>query len=346
MSSRGNFRINPLLIAAAIAFMAVILSLIIGSVPIPLSTLGKMILQKIPGVEIQATWPASFSTILFDLRFPRTVLIALTGASLAGSGAAYQGLFRNPLADPYLIGVASGAGLGAVIAMSIHWPEKMFGFFTIPFAAFISGMLTVVVVYILARVGKTVPTTNLLLAGVSISSFCTALTSYLMIQSQSELRRAIIWLLGGSSMSGWEPVLAMLPYTVIGLSALLISVNPLNVLQFGEEQASQLGLNVQKARVIVILGSSLAAASAVAFTGIIGFVGLIVPHMVRIVWSSDYRRLIPLSIVSGVSVLLVTDIVARIIIPPQEVPLGIITALVGAPFFLWILKKSKQQAFW
>jgi iron complex transport system permease protein len=346
MTIRGKFQINPLLTAAILAIAAVILSLVVGSVPIPLITLGKMILGKLPGIQIQPSWPAPFSTILFDLRFPRTVLIALTGASLAGSGAAYQGLFRNPLADPYLIGVASGAGLGAVIAMSIHWPATMFGFFTIPFAAFLSGMLTVMLVYILARVGKTVPTTNLLLAGVSISSFCTALTSYLMIQSQSELRRAIIWLLGGSSMTGWEPVLAMLPYTIVGLGALLISGNPLNVLQFGEEQASQLGLNVQKARVIVILGSSLAAASAVAFTGIIGFVGLIVPHIVRILWSGDYRRLIPLSIVTGVTVLLVTDIIARIIIPPQEVPLGIITALVGAPFFLWVLKKSKQQAFW
>ncbi len=346
MSIRGKFRINPLLIAAILALTAVIFSLVIGTVPIPLSTLGKMILGKMPGVEIQPSWPASFSTILFDLRFPRTVLIALTGASLAGSGAAYQGLFRNPLADPYLIGVASGAGLGAVIAMSIHWPANMFGFFTIPFAAFLSGMLTVLLVYILARVGNTVPTTNLLLAGVSISSFCTALTSYLMIQSQSELRRAIIWLLGGSSMTGWEPVLAMLPYTIMGLGALLISGNPLNVLQFGEEQASQLGLNVQKARVIVIIGSSLAAASAVAFTGIIGFVGLIVPHMVRIVWSGDYRRLIPLSISVWCDRIAGDRYHCRIIIPPQEVPLGIITALVGAPFFLWVLKKSKQQAFW
>ena len=156
-------------------------------------------------------------------------MIALTGASLAGSGAAYQGLFRNPLADPYLIGVASGAGLGAVIAMSVHWPEKLLGFYAIPFAAFLAGLLTVLIVYILARVGKSVPITNLLLAGVSISSFCTALTSYLMIQSQNELRRAIIWLLGGSSMTGWEPFLAMLPYTMIGLGAIVLSGYPLNV---------------------------------------------------------------------------------------------------------------------
>jgi iron complex transport system permease protein len=341
-----KFKISPMVWVILAAFCAVLLSLAVGSVSIPIGDLLRMLFGNITGINNNPNWPASFETILFELRFPRTVLIALTGASLAGSGAAYQGLFRNPLADPYLIGVASGAGLGAIIAMSTHWPREFFGFFAIPFLAFIAGLVTVLIVYILARVGKTVPTTNLLLAGVTISSFCTALTSYLMIQSQNELRRAIIWLLGGSAITGWEPVLAMLPYTVVGLVLLIISGHPLNVMQFGEEQASQLGLNVQKVKIIIIIGSSLAAASAVAFTGIIGFVGLIVPHMVRILWTGDYRKLLPLSIVGGISVLLVTDVIARILIPPQEVPLGIITALVGAPFFLWILRRSKQQAFW
>ena len=281
-----------------------------------------------------------------DIRLPRTVLIALTGASLAGSGAAYQGLFRNPLADPYLIGVASGAGLGAVIAMSINFPDTTLGMFTIPMAAFLSGLLTIFLVYMLARVGKTVPITNLLLAGVSISSFCTALTSFLMIQSQNELRRAIIWLLGGATLSGWKPVFAMLPYTLIGLSSLYFLSYSLNVLQFGEEQASQLGLRVDRIKKLIILSSSLTAAAAVAFSGIIGFIGLIVPHMVRILWTADYRKLIPLSILLGSSLLLLTDILARVAIAPQEIPLGVITALVGAPFFLWVLRRSKQQAFW
>ena len=341
-----KLKFSPMVLAILLASAAGVLSLVVGSVAIPIGVLFRILIDKIPGVNLPADWASSFETILFDLRFPRTALIALTGASLAGSGAAYQGLFRNPLADPYLIGVASGAGLGAVIAMSIHWPASMLGFYVIPFAAFFAGLITVVVVYILARVGKTVPITNLLLAGVSVSSFCTAFTSFLMIQSQSELRRAIIWLLGGSSMAGWDPVLAMLPYTVIGLGALVISGYPLNVLQFGEEQAAQVGLNIKRARLVIIIGSSLAAASAVAFTGIIGFIGLIVPHIVRIIWGGDYRKLVPLSIIFGMFALLLTDIVARILIPPQEIPLGVITALVGAPFFLWVLKRSKQQAFW
>ncbi len=338
-------RVSPFLFSLLLTFGAAILSLLIGSVSVPMNTLIKLAAEWL-GIPATEAVSAVHRTILLDIRLPRTVLIALTGASLAGSGAAYQGLFRNPLADPYLIGVASGAGLGAVIAMSINFPDTTLGMFTIPMAAFLSGLLTIFLVYMLARVGKTVPITNLLLAGVSISSFCTALTSFLMIQSQNELRRAIIWLLGGATLSGWKPVFAMLPYTLIGLSSLYFLSYSLNVLQFGEEQASQLGLRVDRIKKLIILSSSLTAAAAVAFSGIIGFIGLIVPHMVRILWTADYRKLIPLSILLGSSLLLLTDILARVAIAPQEIPLGVITALVGAPFFLWVLRRSKQQAFW
>jgi iron complex transport system permease protein len=335
----------PYLISIILLIISAVLSLAIGSVAIPLKTLLELIGAKL-GLSVQPEQADAFAAILFQLRFPRTALIALTGAALAGSGAAYQGLFRNPLADPYLIGVASGAGLGAVIAMSIHWPADLLGLYTVPVTAFIAGIGTVLLVYSIARVGKTVPTTNLLLAGVTISSFCTALTSFLMLHGHNELRRAITWLLGGSSLSGWDPVVAVLPYVVIGLTSLILLSYPLNVLQFGEEQAQQLGLNVARVKTLIILASSLAAASAVAFSGIIGFVGLIVPHMIRLLWTSDYRKLVPLSIIMGMVVLLLTDILSRIILPAQEVPLGIITALAGAPFFLWLLRKSKQQAFW
>lgn len=337
-------RTYPYLITILLAVVAILLSLAVGSVSIPTLDLFRLLGEKV-GIPVHSV-SSVFRTILFDLRLPRMVLIGLTGASLAGSGAAYQGLFRNPLADPYLIGVASGAGLGAVIAMSIHWPARLFGMFTIPIAAFGFGLLTIFLVYSLARIGKTVPTTNLLLAGVTVSSFCTALTSFLMIQSQSELRRAIVWLLGGSALTGWEPVLAMLPYAIVGLTGLILLGYPLNVLQFGEDQARQMGLDVDRIKTLVILASSLTAAAAVAFTGIIGFIGLIVPHVVRILWTTDYRHLIPLTSIMGVALLLFTDVIARVLIPPQEIPLGIITALVGAPFFLWVLRRSKQQAFW
>ncbi len=335
----------PVIISGVLLILVSILSLAIGSVAIPVPAILQVIMAKI-GLATLPIDSDVYSTIIFDLRLPRTFLIALTGAALSGSGAAYQGLFRNPLADPYLIGVASGAGLGAVIAMSVHWPVDMLGLYTIPVVAFLAGIGTVLVVYSIARVGKTVPTTNLLLAGVTVSSFCTALTSYLMLHAHNELRRALSWLLGGSALTGWDPVIAIFPYIFLGLGSLILLSYPLNVLQFGEDQAQQMGLKVVRVKTLIVLASSLTAASAVAFSGIIGFVGLIVPHMVRLIWTSDYRRLIPLSIILGMVVLLAADIISRIILPSQEIPLGIITALAGAPFFLWILRKSKQQAFW
>jgi len=192
-------------------------------------------------------------------------------------------------------------------------------------AAFVGALVTVWLVYQLARVGRTVPTTNLILAGVAISSFATALTSFLMLISTGELRRAIVWLLGGAAVSGWRPVLAALPYISVGLALLLTTGHALNVFQFGEEQAQQLGLPVGRVRLLV---------------------GLIVPHVMRFVWGGDYRRILPLSVIGGATLLLLADVLARVVMAPQELPVGIITALTGAPFFLWLLRRARQQAFW
>ncbi len=326
--------------------MSLGLSVAIGAVFIPPGTLARMFVANFPGLNLQADWPETFNVIVFRIRVPHTILIALTGAALAGSGAAYQGLFRNPLADPYLIGVASGAGLGAVLAMSLRWPNDLLGLFTVPAAAFAGATLTVILVYTLARNGKSVPTTTLILAGVAVGSFASALTSYLMLRSEGEVRRALAWLLGGSTMSGWDPVVAALPYIALGLGALVFSGHPLNVLQFGDEQAQQLGLNVEGIKTFLILAASLATAAAVAFSGVIGFVGLIVPHLVRILWGPDYRHLVPLSILGGASMLLIADLLARILLAPQELPVGVITALAGAPFFLWVLRRAKEKSFW
>lgn len=336
----------PYLLNAILLLLALIASVAIGSVFIPPATLVQILANQLPLISISPDWPDSFATIIFKVRLPHTALIALTGAALSGSGAAYQGLFRNPLADPYLIGVASGAGLGAVLAMAREWPHHWFGFYTIPLAAFIGATATVFIVYYLARTNRTVPTTTLILAGVAISSFATALTSFLMLRSNEELRRALGWLLGGAILGGWDPVIAVLPYIVIGLGSLLISGHALNVLQFGEEQAQQLGLNVERTKFLLILAASLTTAAAVAFSGIIGFVGLIVPHLVRILWGPDYKQLIPLSILGGSTLLLVADMLARTLLAPQTLPVGVVTAMAGAPFFLWILKRAKSQAFW
>jgi len=337
-------RLLPLVWTLAFLLLAVMLSIAVGSVFIPPSDLWRLLTGNFSGSLPEPL--ATYALIIVSIRLPRTVMVALTGAALGTSGAAYQGLFRNPLADPYLIGVASGAGLGAVIAMSIQWPYSFWGLMAIPMAAFLAGLLTVFIVYSLARVGRTVPTTNLILAGVAFGSFATALTSFLMLRSSGEIRRALGWLLGGASQSGWMPVLGILPYLIIGLSILLLSGHALNLLQFGDEQAHQLGLPVTRAKTIILVAASLATAAAVAFAGIIGFVGLIVPHVMRMWFGGDYRRLIPLSMVGGAAFLLVADVLARVVLAPQEIPLGIITALAGAPFFLWVLRRSKNQGYW
>jgi len=330
-------RRTPLLSSFIFLLLAILLSLAIGSVFISPKELWQVILGH--GNETSAS-------ILWKIRLPRTVLIALTGAALGGSGATYQGLFRNPLADPFLIGVASGAGLGAVIAMSVKWPYTFWGLMAIPMAAFIAALFTVFIVYSLARVGNTIPTTNLILAGVAFSSFATSLTSFLMLRSTGEVRRALGWLLGGASQSGWTAILAIMPYLLIGISVLIFSGHALNLLQFGDDQAQQLGLNVTRTKRILLAAASLATAAAVAFSGIIGFIGLVVPHLIRIWFGPDYRRLLSLSILGGATALLVSDIIARIVLAPQEIPVGIITALAGAPFFLWVLKSAKNQGYW
>jgi iron complex transport system permease protein len=329
---------NPFLLALFTLIIMLILSMAIGSVFIPPSEVWRVL----TGVTSNET----FRTILLDIRLPRTALIALVGAALAGSGATYQGLFRNPLADPYLIGVAAGAGLGAILAMSLNWPYTMLGLLAVPLAAFIGSLLTVYLVYSFAHIGRTVPTTNLILAGVAVSSFATSITTFLILRSTGEVRRAISWLLGGVSLIGWDVTLALIPYLAIGMTMLVLTGYSLNLLQFGDDQAAQMGLNVRRAKFVIIVAASLVTAAAVSFAGIIGFVGLIVPHVVRIWWGVDYRRLIPLSILGGASVLLFADVLSRIVLAPQELPVGIVTALAGAPFFLWVLRRAKNQGFW
>lgn len=337
---------HPYLVNVGLLAAALLLSVAAGPVFIPPGTVGRILVDQLPGIALHANWSDAFSTILLRIRLPHTALIVLAGAALASSGAAYQGVFRNPLADPYLIGVASGAGLGAVIAMSVRWPTEWRGFYPVPLAAFAGAVLTIALVYSVARVGKSLPTTTLILAGVAVSSFATSLTSFLMFRSTSELRRAIGWMLGSSVLSGWSPFLAALPYAAIGMAVLVFSGHALNVLQYGEEQAQQLGLSAEKAKALILAAASLTTAAAVAFTGIIGFVGLIVPHLARILWGADYRRLLPLSMLGGAWLLLLADLLARTLLAPQVLPVGIVTALAGAPFFLWVLRRAKGQAFW
>jgi iron complex transport system permease protein len=327
-------KIDPsILINLGLLLVALVSSVMIGSVFIsPVD-----IIRGLLGLPVDG----SVSTILWDIRIPRTILIALVGASLAGSGTAYQGIFRNPLADPYLIGIASGAGLGAVLAMTLRWPVSMLDHFMIPAFAFTGSIVSVSIVTVLARRDGGFPTANLILSGVAVSTFFGAITSFFMLNSSGELRRAISWLMGGVSLVNWNAILVLLPFLLVGFSMLLVHSYSLNILQFGDDQARQMGIDVDKARMAIIISTSLITASAVSFAGIIGFVGLIVPHIYRILWGADHRRLIPLSILGGAILLLFSDVLARTLLAPREIPVGIVTTLIGVPFFLWLLRTKK-----
>ncbi len=325
--------------------LAVLLGLVIGSVAVPPQAVIDLVLARLFGSAPPAVYPPAYATILFDLRLPRVAFMALTGAALAPAGAAYQGLFRNPLADPYLVGVASGAGLGATLALVFQLPGTFLGLSAVPVSAFVGALLTVGLVILSAQVGRSMPVSTMLLAGVAIGAFASAFTTFVMLRSPDGLRRAFNWLLGGYSGGGWQPVLLVLPYLLVGLVALQLNARALNVLQLDEEQARQLGIHVERVKIVLVIAATLMTAAVVAFGGLIGFVGLVVPHVVRLLAGPDYRRLLPLSIIGGAIFLILADLVARTVLSPQELPVGVVTALAGAPFFVLLLRRLKRSVF-
>ncbi|MFP3880288.1 MAG: FecCD family ABC transporter permease [Dehalococcoidia bacterium] len=351
---RWQGRVCALLVLAGLLVLVVVFATTLGSVSIPFSTTAQVLLSQLPFVDITPSSPEIFGapvsleileTIILDIRLPRILLAGLVGAALAVAGATYQGLFRNPLADPYLLGVASGAGLGATAAMLIPFTLTWMTFGAVPLFAFIGGIGAVAVVYLLARVGKTLPATTLILAGVALSALLASTNSYLMTVSGEELRGIVFWLLGGLYLTSWSEVWIVLPSVVAGLIVIWIHARPLNVMQLDEDQAQQLGVNVERVKLILLAAATLITSSAICFTGLIGFVGILIPHAVRLIWGPDYRFLLPLSTLVGAIFLILADTLARTIIPPTEVPVGIITALCGAPFFLYLLRKRRGFAF-
>jgi iron complex transport system permease protein len=317
-----------------------------GATSIPLTTaLGAIATRLFPLSSLNIEGSEASATIILDLRLPRVALMALNGAALGAAGAAYQGLFRNPLADPYIIGVASGAGLGATLVLTTFAPATALGLLALPAGAFAGGLLTVALVVAIARVGRSTPVTTMLLAGVAVGSFATSLTTFWMLRSPEGMLRAFNWLLGGYAGGGWAPVAILLPYLAAGLFVLLLSARSLNVLQLEEDEARQLGVNVERLKLLILGAATLMTAAAVAFSGLIGFVGLVVPHVLRMLGGPDYRWVIALSALGGASFLIVADLLARTLLAPQELPLAVITALVGTPFFVFLLRRLKRSVF-
>ncbi|MGD0780703.1 MAG: iron chelate uptake ABC transporter family permease subunit [Dehalococcoidales bacterium] len=334
------------LVGLGVALIIIIaLATSIGSVPVPLGTTFSILADKLPFINIDQTWSNTTATIVLDIRLPRILLAGLVGSALAIAGATYQGLFRNPLADPYLIGVAQGASLGAVIGFLLPAAWNLTGIGVIPMFAFIGAIVATIIVYLLARRGKSLPVSTLILAGVALSALLSSIVSYLIISSGNKLHNIIFWMMGSFSSSNWSQVLIVLPYVAIGTAVIVIFARLLNVMQLDEEQAQQLGVNVESLKLILLAAATLITAASVSFVGTIGFVGIIIPHAVRLIWGADHRFLLPLAILTGAIFMILTDLISRTVLAPTEIPIGVITAICGAPFFLYLLRRRKKAIF-
>jgi len=317
--------------------VAGVAGLVVGPVAVPTAEVVRWLLSWVP-FTAAPTLSEQDLAILTQLRLPRVVLGGLVGAALAVSGAAYQAAFRNPLADPYLLGSAAGAGLGATLAITLGLGGASLA---VPVAAFAGALVGVGLAYAMASTraaGRT--STSLVLAGVAIASFLTAAQTYLQQQNTDSLREVYSWMLGRLGTGGWHEVLLALPYVTASAAVLLASRRLLVVLSLGDVEAASLGVRVGRDRAIVVIAASLATAAAVAVAGLIGFVGLIVPHAVRMATGASHRVTVGLSLLFGASFLIACDIVARTLVAPGELPIGVITAFIGAPFFALILRRS------
>jgi len=329
-------------VAVGVLILVIAWSISIGSSDIPVSDVFNIFISKLFSINPSNIYPLTMYTILFDIRLPRIFMAGLVGAALAVAGAAYQGMFRNPLADPYLTGISQGAALGAVIGFLIpaSLPPML-----IPILAFTVAILAVIAVFLVARSGKIVPITTLILGGVAVGAFLSSITSYLVTTSGNRVHGIIFWLLGTFSLTDWWQVAIIAPYILGGIIVILCLARPLNIMQLDEEQAQQLGINVEKIKVVILVAATVSTAAAVCFCGAIGFVGIIVPHAIRIIFGPDHRLLLPMSMLSGAGFLILADTASRTLLAPTEIPVGIITALIGAPFFLYVLRARKRAIF-
>jgi iron complex transport system permease protein len=298
------------------------------------------LLSHVPFLDVKSPMTATEDAILWQIRAPRVALGLLVGAMLASAGAAYQGVFRNPLADPYLLGAAAGAGLGAtlVIAYSHGGASRDLR----PLAAFAGAMLGVGAAYLLGRsvAGRT--TATLILAGVTVASFLTAVQTFVQQQNTDTVQEVYAWILGQLETSGWRDVALALPYMVVSWAVLLLHRRLLDVLAVGDEEASSVGVDVSRVRLIVLAAATLGTAAAVAFSGLIAFVGIIIPHAIRLVAGTSYRIVLPLSLCFGAAFLVLADVLARTVVAPAELPIGVVTAFFGAPFFALVLRTTRM----
>lgn len=340
----AGLRRRWLLVALTVAALSVLAALSVGPASLPLHRVALEVLDHLPGVHVDSGLSTLEANIVWEIRFPRVVLGLLVGAMLSLGGASYQGVFRNPLADPYLLGVAAGAGLGATLALVTGIGDGSGVFDAIPMAAFAGGLLAVACTYVLAgAAGRVGGTATLLLAGIAVASFFTALQTYVQQRESETLREVYSWILGSLTTAGWSEVLMVLPYAIVTSLVLWWFAPALDVMAVGDEEARSLGLEPERIRLIVLVAASLAAAAAVAVSGLIGFIGLVVPHAVRSVVGASNRVVLVLSFLVGGAFLVVMDLGARTIVSPSELPIGVVTAFIGAPFFLYLLRRRAVE---
>jgi iron complex transport system permease protein len=341
---RGASRHRRVLAALALALLgAIVVAVAVGAVWVSPITTVRVLAWKLGLTDRPEDVARSAEVIVLQLRLPRVLLAGIVGAALAASGAVFQGLFRNPMADPAIIGVSSGAALGAVLVIVTVGAGSL-GALAVPAAAFAGAMATALLVYRLARIGPAVHVATLLLAGIAVAAVISGLMSLVMSLSGEEIRSIYAWLVGGLVAQGWRSIAIVVPVVALGLAGAALVAHQLNLVALGEERAAQLGVAVDVLKGRAIAVGALLAAAAVSVAGVIGFVGLMTPHLLRLVVGADHRRLVPASALGGATLLILADLVARTVVAPAELPVGVVTALLGGPFFLFLLRREGASA--
>ncbi|MBX7269507.1 iron ABC transporter permease [Micromonospora sp. Llam7] len=342
----GGLRKRWLAAGVLAVLVALVAGVSLGPVSLPPGSVAIELLNLLPGVRLDSGLTEREVAIVTELRLPRAVLGLLVGGLLALAGGAYQGVFRNPLADPYLLGVAAGAGLAVtvVLTLGVGAGGSLSGLpVTIPLAAFVGSLGAVTMTYLLgAAGGRSRSPAALILAGVAVSAFLSAGQTYLLQRHADSIQQVYSWLLGRLATAGWQDVRLVLPYFLLTSLVILLLRRELDVLSVGDDEAASLGLHPQRSRYLLIAAASLGTAAAVSASGLIGFVGIIVPHTVRLLAGSSYRVILPLSLLFGGAFLALTDVVARTASAPQEIPIGVVTALLGGPFFVLVLRSARR----
>ncbi|HET7566654.1 MAG TPA: iron ABC transporter permease [Gaiellaceae bacterium] len=329
------------LAAGAFLVGSLLVGLAVGPLGIGSGAILRSALSAVPLLHVHSGISPVDHAVLWEIRAPRVVLAALVGGMLSVAGASYQGVFRNPLCDPYLLGVAGGAGLGATLAI-VYGAVATGNSSTVPLAAFAGAIAAVALTYALGRSAGARSTASLVLAGVTMATFTAAVQTFVQQRHTEQLQSVYSWLLGGFSTSTWGDVAVAAPYVAASSLVLVAHRRVLDVLSLGDDEAASLGLNVGRTRLLVVAVATLGTAAAVAVSGLIAFVGIIVPHTVRLLVSTSYRAVLPLSFVVGAGFLVLTDVLARTVLSPAELPIGVVTAFFGAPFFAVVLRTSRS----